>query len=269
MNKIAVIMSVYNGDNIIFLRESLESIYSQSFTDFDIFIQCDGSLTDDLNSFLKKEVSLEKIKYINFREKNLGLAASLNDLLREVLQRGYEFIARMDSDDICHESRFLKQYEYLLENYCIDVVGSNIIEFHDDGSTNEKMYPIDHDLIKKRFAYKTAIPHVTAMFRKSFFDKSGFYNEDSNRNEDQWLWLAGFLNKCQFASISEPLVNVRLSNNLLLRRSDFKHNFDTFKLRNKIVDDLKFSKVLLIYNLLIMGIKSMPTPLLRVIYKLR
>ncbi len=269
MNKIAVIMSVYKHDDEKHLRESLESIYSQSFEDFDIFVQCDGILSEPLKNLLHDEVKANKIKYINYREDNLGLASSLNDLLRVVLERGYEFIARMDSDDICNESRFLKQYEYLQKNHTIDVIGSDIIEFHDDGSLREKNYPVDHELILKRFAYQTAIPHVTAMFRKSFFEKAGYYNENSNRNEDQWLWLAGFLNKCIFASIAEPLVKVRLSNNLLLRRSDFKHNFDTFKLRNKIVTDLKFSKILLIYNLLVMIIKSLPTPLLRIIYKLR
>ena len=110
------------------------------------------------------------------------------------------------------------------------------------------------------------------MFLRSLeaaFIKAGKYNTKSNRNEDQWLWLEGFKNNCRFACIKEPLVRVRLSKDLLERRVDLKHNFDTFLLRNKIITELKFPSYLFIYNFLIFITKMMPSWVLKFVYKLR
>ena len=269
MNKdIAVIMSVYKNDSLEFLKESLESLYSQTLQNFEIFIQIDGNVSPEIDSFLDSELNGGNIKYIGKRHQNKGLAFSLNELLDLTLDK-YEYLARMDSDDICSRNRIESQYEFLKNNQDIDVVGSEIIEFYDDGSEREILYSHDHDSIKKNFRLRTAIPHVSAFFRSSFFIKAGKYNTKSNRNEDQWLWLEGFKNNCRFACIKEPLVRVRLSKDLLERRVDLKHNFDTFLLRNKIITELKFPSYLFIYNFLIFITKMMPSWVLKFVYKLR
>ena len=175
MTRLAVIMSVYKHDNLEHLKEALLSLYNQSFSDFDIFIQCDGALQDEMMLFLKKQLNEKKINFLGIRDNNLGLAASLNELLEVVFDRDYQIIIRMDSDDICEKERIMQQYNFLIQNSEIDVVGSDIVEFFDDGARREVNYPTDHDGIFKNFAYRTAIPHVTAMFRRSFFKKSGFY----------------------------------------------------------------------------------------------
>ena len=54
----------------------------------------------------------------------------------------------MDSDDICSRNRIESQYEFLKNNQDIDVVGSEIIEFYDDGS--EKRYSIHMTTIRLR-----------------------------------------------------------------------------------------------------------------------
>ena len=82
----------------------------------------------------------------------------------------------MDSDDICsRKNRIESQYEFLKNNQDIDVVGSEIIEFYDDG---KERYSIHMTTIRlrKNFRLRTAIPHVSAFFRSSFFIKAGKYN---------------------------------------------------------------------------------------------
>lgn len=269
MTRVAVIMSVYMQDDLAYLSESLESLYVQNFRDFDIFIQCDGPLKKDMMIFLEQQLKHGKISYLGRRKTNLGLARSLNDLLNKVTSLDYKLIMRMDADDICNIERMSYQVEFLERNPEIDVVGTDIIEFFDDGTKKEVNYPTSHEKILRNFAYRTALPHVTAMFRKSFFDKAGFYNVNSNRNEDQWLWLHGFKQNCKFACIDMPLVSVRLSKKLLGRRVDFKHNFDTLSLRNKIIIQLKLPKYFLIYNFFAFLIKLMPPALLQFIYKFR
>ena len=266
---VAVIISVYKNDTLYFLKQALNSLYDQSFKSFDIYLQCDGIIKKDVEIYLDQEQKNNRIKYIGKRKENKGLAASLNDLLREALKNNYKYIARMDSDDICNKVRFEKQYEFMESNPKIDVVGSSITEFYDDGAMKEVIYKTEHSRIFAEFAYKTALPHVSAFFRSSFFKKSGLYNENSNKNEDQWLWLKGFESGCKFASIPLPLVKVRLSDNLLKRRIDLKHNFDTYILRNKIVKRLKYPVYLYLFNLLVFFIKMLPPSFLRIIYKFK
>jgi glycosyltransferase involved in cell wall biosynthesis len=266
---IAVVMSVYAGDKLEYLIEALESLYGQLYNNFDIFIQIDGKVHSKIESYLDCEFNNKRIFFLNKRQKNKGLAYSLNEILKFVLARDYRYIARMDADDICEPNRFLEQFYFMEENITCDVVGSNIIEFYEDGLEKLVTYGTSNENIKADFSTRTAIPHVSAFFRKSFFDKSGVYNINSNRNEDLWLWLNGFLNGCIFASIPSVLVKVRMSSNLLRRRGDFIHNLDTFRLRNRIVFLLKFNKVYFLYNTLVLFIKMMPLWLLRIIYKLR
>lgn len=269
MNKVCVIMAVYLGDSLDDLSESLFSLYRQTYKDFDIFIQCDGLIKPDVEGFLFTERSNNKIHFLQKRAINKGLAYSLNELLGIVLDGDYDYIARMDADDICSPDRILHQLTFMESHKECDVVGSNIVEFYEDGSERSVLYHTSHEKIKSGFSKKTAIPHVSAFFRKSFFQKSGLYNINSNRNEDQWLWLNGFLSGCAFASIPEELVRVRMSTDLLKRRADFRHNLATFHLRNRIVSLLKFNKFHYLYNILVFVVKMQPAWILKIIYKLR
>jgi glycosyltransferase involved in cell wall biosynthesis len=266
---IAVIMSVYAGDKLEYLVEALESLYSQSYKKFDIYIQVDGYIDNEIELYLDKEFINKRVFFLNKRQVNLGLAFSLNELLKIVLKKGYEYIARMDADDICNNLRIENQLSFMNENKMCDVVGSDIIEFYDDGTQRLKTYQRQHRKIRLNFATKTAIPHVSAFFRISFFDKAGLYNINSNRNEDQWLWLSGFKNGCIFSSIQKPLVKVRMSSELLERRGNIRHNFDTLLLRNRIVSVLNFNKIYFVYNLFVFFAKIQPVWLLKIIYKLR
>ena len=101
--KISVLMSVYNGS--IYLKESVESVLNQTFTDFE-FIIIDDYSTDNSWEILAKYARQDRrIKLIK-NQKNLGLTKSLNLGLKEA--KG-EYIARQDADDISLPTRFEKQ----------------------------------------------------------------------------------------------------------------------------------------------------------------
>ena len=100
MKNIAVIMAVYSGDDFEYLKDSLHSLYNQTYKNFDIFIQCDGLLESNVSMFLNFEHSSKRVFFLQKRRVNKGLAYSLNELLMVVLTMDYEYIARMDADDI-------------------------------------------------------------------------------------------------------------------------------------------------------------------------
>ena len=103
---ISVVMSNYNTP-INYLKESIDSVLNQTYSNFEFIIIDDGS-TDDSLEFIKSYDD-PRIKLI-VNEENIGLTKSLNEGF-EVAQG--EFITRMDSDDICYPERFEKQIEYI------------------------------------------------------------------------------------------------------------------------------------------------------------
>ena len=89
--KVSVLMSVYNGER--YLREAVESILNQTFTDFEFIIIDDGS-TDSSRAIL---ASFDDPRIVLLQnETNIGLTRSLNEGLS--LARG-KYIARQDADD--------------------------------------------------------------------------------------------------------------------------------------------------------------------------
>lgn len=89
----------------------------------------DGSVPaqiEDVISSVKGEVPDMEFTVLR-RAQNKGLAVSLNEGLRECK---YDWVARMDSDDISAAERFEKEFEFIRDNnYKVDIVGSYIDEF--------------------------------------------------------------------------------------------------------------------------------------------
>ena len=104
MPKISVIMTVYNTEEK-YLREAIESVLNQTFSDFEFIIVDDGSTNNAVE--VVKSYRDERIKLV-LNGKNLGMAKSSNIGLE--MAQG-EYIARMDSDDISLPERFEKQVE--------------------------------------------------------------------------------------------------------------------------------------------------------------
>jgi len=82
-------MSVYKNSKLEEVKKSLDSIYNQTLTP-DIFLVADGPIDDELLKFLLSEQSKGKIKYIDKRDENKGLATSLNELIKKGLKENFK-----------------------------------------------------------------------------------------------------------------------------------------------------------------------------------
>ncbi|PSO83704.1 MAG: hypothetical protein BRC41_11810, partial [Cyanobacteria bacterium QH_9_48_43] len=102
-SKISVVMPVYNGAN--YIREAVESILNQTFTDFE-FIVIDDCSTDRSWEILTKYANQDQRVKLFKNEENLGVTKSLNKGLK--LAQG-DYIARQDADDVSLPERFEKQ----------------------------------------------------------------------------------------------------------------------------------------------------------------
>ncbi|WP_169308544.1 glycosyltransferase [Nitratifractor salsuginis] len=259
-------MSVYKGDSLPLLRESLGSLYEQTIK-ADIHIWIDGQINENIKNFLYSEFKKGNIKFIGENKKNLGLAYSLNSLLKLAVDK-YKYIARMDADDISMPYRIEKQFNFMEAHPDIDVVGGYIEEFSDDGEYIKKVtYPLTHDEMYCFFKKRVPLAHVTAFYRRTFFEKAGFYPTKSLRNEDTLMWMKGFEDGCRFANIPEVLVRVRVSPSFFDRRGGIKKAWRDFRDRIEVIRTLGYNFDAYLYALALFLVNISPGSVKRYLYK--
>ena len=195
-------MSVYNSER--YLRQAIDSILCQTFTDFEFIIINDGSIDgtqDILEGFKNKD---NRLKIIS--RTNKGLIYSLNEGVK--LAQG-EYIARMDADDISMPTRLEKQLNYMQEGglvVCgtwaegIDILGNKVCDMS---------YPPASGKINKFTLLHNPFIHPSVVFKKDVFEKVGGYKKFFKHIEDYELWTRIVFNY-KTGNIDEPLLQYRL-----------------------------------------------------------
>ena len=178
---ITVLMPVYNAEQ--YIKEAVDSVLNQTFSDFEFIIINDGS-TDGtlaiLEGYAEKD---DRIRLIS--RENKGLVETLNQGLR--LAKA-PLIARMDADDISLPDRFKMQYSFM-QNYPNTVVlGGRCIAIDSDGdplTTWNKL--TSSDGIQDQHLNSllgSAIAHPAMMYRKDNVLSVGGYRKDAYPAED-------------------------------------------------------------------------------------
>jgi glycosyltransferase involved in cell wall biosynthesis len=205
--KIKVLLPVSSGDRLKYFKLALNSILTQTFTDFSIIICIDGVISEDIDNYIKS-VDDKRINIMR-NEKNIGLAATLNKAIKEFPADIY---FRMDSDDICHRRRFQRTMEEFEKDDELMLVGTECIEIDDDGTEIfYKKMPFQAEI--KRWAIsRNPFIHPSVAFRKDFFDIVGYYNEEFRKSQDYELWSRAIMRNVKMNNIHEPLIWFRVSN---------------------------------------------------------
>lgn len=205
---ISVIMPCYNEqDNI---RESLQSILNQTFSDFELIVidDCSTDCSDSIiKEIAKKDNRLIYLKNAN----NCGVAKTLNNGLQ--VAKG-EYIARMDADDLCEPTRFQKQVEYLSTHPEYVVCGT----FADVFNGEKIMLQGNIQGSLKRYLVKNnPFVHSSVMFRRVVDSQAIFYPETKGF-EDYGLWIE-LSEVGDFHTIPEVLVHRVDINNLINKKT--------------------------------------------------
>lgn len=178
---VTVLMSVYNGER--FLKEAIDSILNQTFTDFEFLIINDGST--DRSVEIIESYEDPRIRLIN-NEKNLKLIASLNKGIS--LARG-KYIARMDCDDVSMPDRLEKEVNFLENSLDYGLVGTYYTVIDGEGKDQYNVsYPSSNELIKLFLSLNCPLAHGSIMGRTELFKQNLYGSEESYAVEDYELW---------------------------------------------------------------------------------
>lgn len=205
--RITVLMPVYNGER--YLQQALESILSQTFSDFEFLIINDGST--DKSVEIIQSYRDPRIRLLH-NEVNLGLVATLN---RGVETAKTEYIARMDCDDICLPQRLARQVEFMDHHRDVVLCGTAIKFFGLKGG--KKFYPLADAEIKAHMLFESPFAHPSVMFRSGLFLKEKLsYSETAKHAEDYDLW-SRIPGKYRLANLRDVLVKYRVHGNQVSR----------------------------------------------------
>ena len=242
-SKVSVIMATYKTDEKL-LRESIESILNQTYTNFEFIIVNDGN-AEDLRVI--KSYTDKRILIIN-NEKNMGLPYSLNKAIEIAAGK---YIARMDSDDIAVEDRLKIQVDYMEKHQDIQLCGMFAKNIgNKSGLSLNPLYR--SDVLQIQLLYKCSLIHPTVMIRRNFLvDNNIKYNESFRYAQDYELWSR--CNKISKISII-PTVglllrshNSQISTQKKLEQDNYYLQTLKGNMRHLNIDD-KFTSCFLVLN---------------------
>lgn len=200
---VSVIMRTYNRLDEI--RESIQSVLSQTIDDFELIVINDAGLEaikDIVDSFTS-----DKIKYLRLPE-NKGQSGAFNAGLLEACGK---YIAYLDDDDVYYPDHLEKLTSFLESNPYYDCVYSNtwwcygevingVFVEHKRELLNRRPTQFDKSLLLKA----NYITTLSLVFKRTCLKKAGLFNEDLRNVEDKehFLRLASHFNFFQIDDIT-------------------------------------------------------------------
>lgn len=206
-------MSVYNTEK--YLDQSILSILSQTFQDFEFIIINDASTDCSLSIIKKFQERDKRIKLVN-NEENLGLTKSLNKALKKAEGN---YIARQDADDISLTERLQKQYFFLERNKSIFLCGTDRVDIDGKEFTlkNRSTIITGCENVKKLLQKRNCITHSSIMFRNNGY----LYREKFIYAQDYDFFLNLLSNGLKLDNLDEKCVLYRnVSNNISVSKKN-------------------------------------------------
>lgn len=194
-------MPVHNGAR--FLREAIDSVLSQTFTDLELLVVDDGSTDESVA--IATSVGDARVRCLTGHGR-LGLPGTLNVGLNAAAG---EYIARLDADDRSHRERIEKQVARLDRDRAIALVGSLARLIDERGAPAGVVRRPTSALAVRWYALlENPLIHSAAMFRRDAATRIGGYDASLPLAEDYDLW-GRLLQRYDAANIDECLIDYR------------------------------------------------------------
>ncbi|EMQ95509.1 glycosyl transferase, family 2 [Xanthomarina gelatinilytica] len=229
---VSIVITTFNRS--LYLRETLESIKSQSYPHIEILLIDDGSKPDIAKQ--NKKIADEFKKCYYYYKENSGQPDSRNF---GILRSKGSYIGFCDDDDFWHNKKLEKQLKVLNANPEYSIV-TGCIEYVDvSGAKTEQLKCHEghiHGNVFKDFLEKNRTASITPLFKREVIDKIGFFNSNFRIAEDWEFWRrVSYYYK--FYNINEVLAYVRLHPENMSKSRTGKP-FESFKLYRKLTKNL-------------------------------
>lgn len=198
----------------------------QTETDWELLIYNDGSETGWTKPIQNLAMLDPRIRYLEGRE-NKGIAYGLNQCIQEAQGR---YIARMDGDDISLPDRLKEQIRFLDTHKQYGFVGCNAFLIEEEEVWGIRKMPEIPE--KENFLAYSPYIHPSVMFRKSVFEKYGYYHvsEKTKRCEDYELFMRLHIFGCHGYNLQKNLFCYREDKKSYEKRT-LRHRMDEIRMR--------------------------------------
>ena len=239
---VTVLMPVYNGAR--YIRETIDSILNQTYTNFEFLIIDDASTDNTLDiiaSYNDNRIVVAR------NEHNSKIVYTMNKGIQ--LAKG-EFIARMDADDIALPQRLEKQAKYLVAHPEVSMVDV-IMELIDENGVSLNAYNSD---VTSDEGILHAMTKANCMGHSSVMMRTSDYRAYMYRNiyyEDDDLWLRILNDHKKIHKIAEPLLLYRIHSGSIMNKDQKKNQalLKVIKTRWFYYKNLRFTDKFRSFNL--------------------
>lgn len=184
-----------NRNNAEGLRKTIESVVSQTYTDFE-YIIIDGASTDESIEIIKQHA--DKISYW-VSEPDKGIYNAMN---KGILKATGQYCLFINSGDWLYNETVIG--EALSINFCEDIVYGSIINIYGKDIVTEE-YPDEQNIDFDWFLHST-IPHGSSFIKRDLFTSIGLYSEDYRIVSDWEFFLVAICKyNCSLKKVKIPI----------------------------------------------------------------
>lgn len=200
---VSIVIPCYNQAR--YLAEAIESVLNQSYLDKEIIVVNDGSPDNT-----REVVALFGDAIVSIEQENRGLSGARNTGIRAA--RG-EYIALLDSDDVCLPGRLATQAAYLDSHPQVGMVASDALLYDGTRLLGLKSTDSGKPACPEDFRYETVSycpTPSTALIRRECFDDIGYFDERLRRAGEDWLFAVRLSLRYALAYVPMPLILYRI-----------------------------------------------------------
>lgn len=206
--KVSVVITAYNS--ACFIRDALQSVVDQTYTNYEIIVVDDGS-EDGTGRIVKSS----DISCAYIYQENQGASAARNTGLRAA--RG-DYVNFLDADDLLLPDKLSNQVAFLDSHTDVDIVYGDTVYFYEDGTDRSPRrfsrglrtppFPTSGNMLEVLVINSVFAVHA-ALARRFCIIEMGGFDERLRSAEDYDLWLR-MATRYRFFYVDEIVAKYRI-----------------------------------------------------------
>lgn len=179
---VTVVIPTYNRRHLI--EEALDSVFAQTFTDYEVVLVDDGS-TDGTEALVKKKYGT-RLRYV--RQENQGISGARNT---GIANASGKYVAFLDSDDKWLPEKLARQVAFMEAHPETGLLSTKLARYELGGDKEKvEICPVDFPRnFQDLLTGKNNVPTTTTLVRRECFEKAGLFDRELPVAEDWDLWL--------------------------------------------------------------------------------